>query len=172
MRIVLFVILGMYFLGVNVHSYDEMRKDKEKAQQKQWRTPEKDLLFLAAIGGAAGEIVAMHDLFSDGGKHKIGKAGWRYGLNAILINHVLIVLLLIYLTKKAGPKARYLVARNAETGKLIYFKLGNVRRAKYVLGHLPDQLIIMNEFYLISSKDEKPWEIRKVEVGIRENRTY
>lgn len=91
---IILTLIALYFIGINYYSYSEMREDKQKAIKKEWRTTEQDLFFLAAIGGAIGTELAIYDVFSDGGKHKVSKAAWRIGTVSLILNHLFILYLL------------------------------------------------------------------------------
>ena len=156
MKIPILIIISIYFIGINTHSYVKMREDKILAENKAWRTPEKELMFLAAIGGAVGVEMAMYDFPTGDKKHKIKKAAWRFGIPSLFLNHAFILFLLfrrIYKTKTS-----FFVARNQNNGKLLYFKIGNVRQAKYIMEDLPEDILVKNEFYIVASKEEKPWD--------------
>ena len=83
------------------------------------------------------------------------------------ISYMFLGLILYFLLRKSSKTPAYLVARNADNGKLIYFKIGSVRKAKYVLDQVPSNLLIMNEFYLIASKSEKPWKKGSPQIGVQ-----
>ena len=61
-----------------------------KARKRAWRIPESTLFVLALIGGSLGSIIGMH-LF----RHKTRHWYFLYGMPAILIIQVLLVLLLV-----------------------------------------------------------------------------
>ena len=66
-----------------------MGVDKSKARKRSWRIPESTLFVLALIGGSIGSIVGMH-LF----RHKTKHWYFLYGMPAILIIQILIVIIL------------------------------------------------------------------------------
>lgn len=49
-----------WFLGVSVVTFFVFGYDKQAAIQQNWRIPEKTLLTLGVIGGAAGGLVGMY----------------------------------------------------------------------------------------------------------------
>ena len=67
-----------------------MGVDKHKARKRARRIPESTLFVLALIGGSLGSILGMH-LF----RHKTRHWYFLYGLPAILIIQILLVLLLV-----------------------------------------------------------------------------
>lgn len=70
----------LYLLVVNIITFLAYGMDKRKARRRQWRIPERTLLGLAAMGGAAGAYVGM-GLF----RHKTRKPAFRYGVPVLLI---------------------------------------------------------------------------------------
>ena len=66
-----------------------MGVDKLKARKRSWRIPESTLFVLALIGGSIGSIAGMH-LF----RHKTRHWYFLYGMPAILIIQILIVIIL------------------------------------------------------------------------------
>lgn len=135
----------------------KMREDKQRAIDREWRISEQELFRNAAIGGAIGTELAMYDLFSEGGKHKVSKASWRMGNLSLIANHIIILIILIRVLYKSKLTKSYFVARNVETGKLLYFRIGKVKKAKYIMDEIPPELLVNNEYYFVSSKKEKPW---------------
>ena len=49
-----------YLVGVSLAAFFAYAIDKYKARRREWRIPEKVLLTLSFIGGAAGSYAAMH----------------------------------------------------------------------------------------------------------------
>lgn len=83
-------LIILYLASVNCISFIVMGVDKHKARKRAWRIPESTLFVLALIGGSAGSILGMH-LFH----HKTRHWYFLYGMPAILILQVLLVLLLM-----------------------------------------------------------------------------
>lgn len=83
-------LIILYLASVNCISFIVMGVDKHKARKRAWRIPESTLFVLALIGGSAGSILGMH-LFH----HKTKHWYFLYGMPAILILQVLLVLLLM-----------------------------------------------------------------------------
>lgn len=185
MKRIIGAILILYFLGINFYGALEMLNDKRIAEQngiikqynsllkrsrydtkskiaEKWRTPEKAFFRISYMGGGTGIWFGMQYY-----NHKTRKPGFIYNIPTYMgISYLVMGGLLYFLLRKTSRIPSYLVARNAETGSLIYFKIGNVRSAKYILHNLPPRLSIMNEFYLIASKAEKPWEKEAPKIGI------
>lgn len=85
--------LGMiilYLITVNIVSLTVMGIDKKRAQKHAWRIPESTLFILAIIGGSIGSIAGMYSFH-----HKTRKWYFVYGMPAILILQLLLVLLLV-----------------------------------------------------------------------------
>lgn len=85
-------ILIWYLAAVNLITFTAFGIDKWKAVHKQWRIPEKTLLGLSFIGGAAGGLVAMH-LF----RHKTRKRKFAVGVPLMLVLHLAMGYLVMYM---------------------------------------------------------------------------
>ncbi len=85
-------ILIWYLATVNLITFTAFGIDKWKAVHKQWRIPEKTLLGLSFIGGAAGGLVAMH-LFH----HKTRKRKFAVGVPLMLVLHLAMGYLVMYM---------------------------------------------------------------------------
>ena len=85
-------ILIWYLATVNLVTFTAFGIDKWKAVHKQWRIPEKTLLGLSFIGGAAGGLVAMH-LFH----HKTRKRKFAVGVPLMLVLHLAMGYLVMYM---------------------------------------------------------------------------
>jgi uncharacterized membrane protein YsdA (DUF1294 family) len=84
-------LLILYFIIINLVSFIVMGLDKHKAQKRQWRIPESTLFVLALIGGSVGSILGMRVFH-----HKTRHWYFVYGMPAILIVQVLLVLALMF----------------------------------------------------------------------------
>ena len=82
-------LILVYLAVVNLISFAAMGVDKSKARKRSWRIPESTLFVLALIGGSIGSIAGMH-LF----RHKTRHWYFLYGMPAILIIQILIVIIL------------------------------------------------------------------------------
>nr|WP_294678458.1 DUF1294 domain-containing protein [uncultured Blautia sp.] len=85
-------ILIWYLAAVNLITFTAFGIDKWKAVHKQWRIPEKTLLGLSFIGGAAGGLVAMH-LFH----HKTRKRKFAVGVPLMLVLHLAMGYFVMYM---------------------------------------------------------------------------
>jgi len=85
-------ILIWYLATVNLITFTAFGIDKWKAVHKQWRIPEKTLLGLSFIGGAAGGLVAMH-LF----RHKTRKRKFAVCVPLMLVLHLAMGYLVMYM---------------------------------------------------------------------------
>ncbi len=83
-------LIIIYLIAINFISFTIMGVDKYKARKRAWRIPESTLFVLALIGGSIGSIAGMH-LFH----HKTRHWYFMYGMPAILIVQILIVIALI-----------------------------------------------------------------------------
>ncbi len=86
------ILLVSYFLIINLIGFLSMYIDKRRARKHLWRIPEATLFIIAIIGGSIGSIAGMH-LF----RHKTRHWYFVYGMPAILIVQIALVLLLLYL---------------------------------------------------------------------------
>lgn len=84
-------LIIIYLLAVNVISFAMMGIDKQKARKHAWRIPESTLFVLAIIGGSIGSILGMR-LF----RHKTRHRSFVYGMPAILIVQLILILLLVF----------------------------------------------------------------------------
>lgn len=80
------------FLLINVISFSAFFADKQKAVKGTWRIPEKTLIFLSVIGGAAGALLAMK-LF----RHKTRHPCFSIGIPLLLILQIIIAMIFIFL---------------------------------------------------------------------------
>lgn len=74
------LIVGAYFLIVNLIGFAIMGIDKRKAVKGAFRVPEATLFVVALIGGSIGSILGMYTF-----RHKTRKWYFVYGMPAILI---------------------------------------------------------------------------------------
>ena len=82
-------LILIYLAVTNLISFTLMGVDKSRSKKRAWRIPESTLFVLALIGGSIGSIAGMH-LFH----HKTRHWHFLYGMPAILILQILIVILL------------------------------------------------------------------------------
>lgn len=85
-------ILSIYFIIINLIGFLSMYLDKYKAKKHLWRIPEATLFIIAIIGGSIGSILGMRVFH-----HKTRHWYFVYGMPAILIIQIALVLLLLYL---------------------------------------------------------------------------
>ena len=88
MKVILLIVI--YIFAVNVLGFALMGIDKYKAKKRGFRIPEATLFVVAIIGGAIGSIVGMF-MFN----HKTRKRYFVFGMPAILILHIALVIALI-----------------------------------------------------------------------------
>ncbi|MFC0187931.1 DUF1294 domain-containing protein [Fictibacillus aquaticus] len=69
------IVLYLYLIIINTLSYRIMKKDKEAAQNGEWRTPEAALWMFALIGGAPGMWLCMKKR-----RHKTKHASFKTGI--------------------------------------------------------------------------------------------
>lgn len=73
----------LYLLFVNVIGFMQMYRDKQKAKNSKYRTPEKRLWQVAVAGGAMGSWIGMN-LF----RHKTKHTNFKYGMPFLVLAHV------------------------------------------------------------------------------------
>lgn len=89
MNVITYII--SYLIVINLTGLVIMGVDKLKAKKRAWRIPESTLFVVALIGGSLGTTIGMH-LF----RHKTRHRYFLYGMPAILIVQVAIIVMLIY----------------------------------------------------------------------------
>ena len=85
------ILLLIYFLAINLISFQTMRLDKKKARRGEWRTPESVLFLQAIIGGSIGSIAGMYTFH-----HKTLHPQFVWGMPAILILQIAAVLYILF----------------------------------------------------------------------------
>jgi uncharacterized membrane protein YsdA (DUF1294 family) len=91
------MMLIYYLLAVNVLTFIVYGVDKWKARRGRWRVPEATLMGLVALGGSVGAWMAMQ-LF----RHKTQKKKFRYGVPALFVLQVAVVVLFINMIHQVG----------------------------------------------------------------------
>ena len=83
--------LTTYLAAMNLIGFLAMGIDKRKARKHTFRIPESTLLTVALLGGSAGTLMGMY-LF----RHKTRHWYFAYGLPAILLLHIGILIFFYY----------------------------------------------------------------------------
>lgn len=87
-------VIATYIAVINLVTFIAFAIDKSKAKSKNRRIPERTLLIMSALGGSLGAMLAMHFI-----RHKTQHAKFKYGIPAMLVAHVaLLVYVMIHLT--------------------------------------------------------------------------
>ena len=89
MSVISYIVL--YLAIVNLAGLIVMGIDKLRARKRAWRIPESTLFVIALIGGSLGTTIGMH-LFH----HKTRHWYFLFGMPAILVIQIAIVLILMY----------------------------------------------------------------------------
>lgn len=85
-----YLLILSYFLLVNLIGFALMGIDKRKAIKGAFRIPEATLFVVAIIGGSIGSILGMYTF-----RHKTRHKKFVYGMPAVLILQVLLVILFL-----------------------------------------------------------------------------
>ncbi len=88
-------ILLIYLLCMNIWAFAAFGWDKRKARKEQWRTPEKKLMMLAALGGSIGALLGMRFFH-----HKTKKIRFSVGIPLIFVFQIAALTGVIYLLLK------------------------------------------------------------------------
>ena len=88
MKVILFIVA--YLVLVNLTGFCMMGIDKRKAIKGAFRIPEATLFIVALIGGSIGSIAGMYTF-----RHKTRHASFVYGMPAILIVQIILIVLLL-----------------------------------------------------------------------------
>ena len=83
-------IIIIYLAVTNIIVFSMFFVDKNKAQKRQWRIPEKTLLLIAALGGSLGAWAGMN-LF----RHKTQHKKFTILVPLIILVHAVLLLLLV-----------------------------------------------------------------------------
>lgn len=81
-----------YVVIINIVAFTMMGIDKWKAKKRAWRIPEATLFILAGVGGSIGSIAGMYTF-----RHKTKHRSFTWGMPAILIVQILLIVVLFYL---------------------------------------------------------------------------
>ena len=76
----------IYLIVINMLTFCVYGIDKRKAIRKQWRVPERTLLFRAVIGGSIGALAGMQVF-----RHKTRHLKFKLGVPGILVVQVIIL---------------------------------------------------------------------------------
>lgn len=85
-----FGMIGLYYLCVNIIAFILYGMDKKYAREGRWRIPEKTLLGIAMIGGAAGAWIGMQTF-----RHKTKHMSFRILVPVFVVVHVGIIVFMI-----------------------------------------------------------------------------
>ena len=80
--------LYLYLIIINAAGFVSMLVDKQKAKKGAWRTPERVLMTIAAVGGSLGSYLGMQ-LF----RHKTKHPKFYIGIPVLLAAHVWLLVL-------------------------------------------------------------------------------
>ena len=85
-----FGLIGLYYLCMNIIAFILYGLDKKYAREGRWRIPEKTVLGIAVIGGAAGAWMGMQAF-----RHKTKHLLFRVFVPVFVLVHVGIIVFMI-----------------------------------------------------------------------------
>lgn len=86
----MYKIIFLYLIVINICGFLIMFIDKNRAVHKEWRIPEKTLMFVSLIGGSIGMFAGMH-IF----RHKTKHIKFTLGVPFIFIIELITAVYLI-----------------------------------------------------------------------------
>lgn len=86
-----FLWIVSFVVIVNLLGFIIMGIDKSRAKKHSWRISEFTLFFIALIGGSLGSLIGMYTF-----RHKTRHKVFTWGMPAILIIQIALILYLIY----------------------------------------------------------------------------
>lgn len=89
-------IILIYLAAITLVTFAVYGIDKRKTRLNRWRIPESNLLLLAVLGGSIGALLAMKVWH-----HKTRHKKFSFGVPAILILQIALVLFLYYYFHKS-----------------------------------------------------------------------
>ena len=81
-------VILIYFLIINLFGFLIMLIDKQRAIHKEWRIPEKTLIWISVLGGAIGMILGMSSF-----RHKTKHKKFTIGVPFILLMQIFLTIL-------------------------------------------------------------------------------
>ena len=87
-----FLVLGFWFIIINIIGFNLMYKDKNSAENGGWRVRESVLFAIAFALGAISILTSMYVL-----RHKVRKYSFKYGLRVAIIENILIIFIVVLL---------------------------------------------------------------------------
>jgi uncharacterized membrane protein YsdA (DUF1294 family) len=87
------VVVGGYFLLMNLIAFSSMGIDKHKARKNKWRIPEARLFLWALLGGSLGSVVGMRVF-----RHKTKHWYFKFGMPLILIVQIGLAVAFFWMT--------------------------------------------------------------------------
>lgn len=86
----------IYWFAINVVTFVMYGVDKWKSKHARWRIPESTLIWMAVLGGSVGALLGIRCWH-----HKTLHAKFRFGVPAILMVQILIVVFVMcWITKR------------------------------------------------------------------------
>lgn len=80
------IVIILYYILLNLWTFNAFRSDKEKARHNQWRTSEFALLLPAFLGGGLGAYLGMKVFH-----HKTTKLKFRILVPLFILLHIFII---------------------------------------------------------------------------------
>jgi uncharacterized membrane protein YsdA (DUF1294 family) len=87
------IVVGGYFLLMNLIAFSSMGIDKHKARKNKWRIPEARLFLWALLGGSLGSVLGMRVFH-----HKTKHWYFKFGMPLILIVQIGLAVAFFWMT--------------------------------------------------------------------------
>jgi uncharacterized membrane protein YsdA (DUF1294 family) len=87
------IVVGGYFLLMNLIAFSSMGIDKHKARKNKWRIPEARLFLWALLGGSLGSVLGMRVFH-----HKTKHWYFKFGMPLILIVQIGLAVVFFWMT--------------------------------------------------------------------------
>ncbi|UMZ73756.1 DUF1294 domain-containing protein [Natranaerofaba carboxydovora] len=78
-------ILLIIIILINITGFVLIGLDKKRAVKNKWRIPEKNLLFIAVVGGSPGIFIGMKVF-----RHKINRKVFKYFIPFLILLHLFV----------------------------------------------------------------------------------
>ena len=88
---IILIVAIIYIIIINIVAFAFFGADKRKAENHEWRTPERTLFFVAILGGSVGALAGMKHF-----RHKTKHLSFQIGIPTIFVIQLILIACLIY----------------------------------------------------------------------------